>query len=506
MYFTCAEARVAVGEDDGDLETHDQDASADGFQAESSAVCDVTLNTAGDAIESTSAKPYCEVKDFVDGVGHAILGLDDPVSPNDGDIAPAQAWWDMLNNCEMINALYGDSASTADSCTEGTVVKADPPSRFDRAEGMYDNLDDATKTLVNDRWLWIYNEGGDEVDEWWDTASCAAMRVVVGVDNEPVSNAPDAASYCTMWDGLNADTDANTPGVQGTEAGQQRQATVFALGRAILGLSAQPSAQRWWDALTDPQRINVVYGNPLATEDADNDDATDETPVASAADRTKFQNDYVGLEDQSMVVREDLPTATTALLLRQGIDQNDAVNFNHDDDDGTTAEVPGHSVLAIVNAITNDIFDPPTPQMPGTSDQAVTEDDEFDPPYQSVGDWWEATGCQTMRLAVGDDNVSTDPAPEDDSNTPAVDESAVGIEPSIYCGHYPGSGNTPVISVETQAQVDKVGIALLNPISRIEPRYRIVTLGVGDVVTLSVDIYGLQNAKDDSLAASFDWT
>ena len=215
MYFTCAEARVAVGEDDGDLETHDQDASADGFQAESSAVCDVTLNTAGDAIESTSAKPYCEVKDFVDGVGHAILGLDDPVSPNDGDIAPAQAWWDMLNNCEMINALYGDSASTADSCTEGTVVKADPPSRFDRAEGMYDNLDDATKTLVNDRWLWIYNEGGDEVDEWWDTASCAAMRVVVGVDNEPVSNAPDAASYCTMWDGLNADTDANTPGGSG---------------------------------------------------------------------------------------------------------------------------------------------------------------------------------------------------------------------------------------------------------------------------------------------------
>ena len=43
-------------------------------------------------------------------------------------------------------------------------------------------------------------------------------------------------------------------------------------------------------------------------------------------------------------------------------------------------------------------------------------------------------------------------------------------------------------------------------ISRIEPGIRGITVSGGDTVTLSVDIYGLQNVKDNGLDGNFDWT
>ena len=284
MYLDCAEARVAVGEDNDALQTNDQDSVADGFQTEASSVCDVTLNTAGNAVETVSVKAYSDVKATADGVGQAILGLDSPGSPNAGDIARAEAWWDMLDATEWVDALYGDGAQDGDPTRDETATN--PLTRPEKAQAMYDGLDTVTKTLVNDRWLWIYNDGGDEVDEWWDTIDCAAMRVVVGEDNEPIANAP--TGFCQMWDA------AATPGSGGLNAAQEE--TVFPLGRAILGLPAQPSAQRWWDALTDAQRVNVVYGNPLGMVLSDHDDDPDTNdimvPVASDDDRMAVQNDY----------------------------------------------------------------------------------------------------------------------------------------------------------------------------------------------------------------------
>ena len=43
-------------------------------------------------------------------------------------------------------------------------------------------------------------------------------------------------------------------------------------------------------------------------------------------------------------------------------------------------------------------------------------------------------------------------------------------------------------------------------ISRIEATIRSVTVSGGDTVTLSVDIYGLQDAKDNGLGGTFTWT
>ena len=41
-------------------------------------------------------------------------------------------------------------------------------------------------------------------------------------------------------------------------------------------------------------------------------------------------------------------------------------------------------------------------------------------------------------------------------------------------------------------------------ISRIEPGIRGITVSGGDTVTLSVDIYGLQDAKDNGIGGAFD--
>ena len=225
----------------------------------------------GGATDTASLIAYgdlsADAKAQADEVGQAILGLDAPGSPNAGDIARAEAWWDMLDATEWVDALYGDGAQDGDPTRDDTATN--PLTRPEKAQAMYDGLDTATKTLVNDRWLWIYNDGGDEVDEWWDTIDCAAMRVVVGEDNEPIAGAP--TGFCQMWDA------AATPGSGGLNAAQEE--TVFPLGRAILGLPAQPSAQRWWDALTDAQRVNVVYGNPLGMVLSDHDD--DSTPLTT---------------------------------------------------------------------------------------------------------------------------------------------------------------------------------------------------------------------------------
>ena len=43
-------------------------------------------------------------------------------------------------------------------------------------------------------------------------------------------------------------------------------------------------------------------------------------------------------------------------------------------------------------------------------------------------------------------------------------------------------------------------------ITRIEPEFPMVVIGTGDRVLLSVDIFGAQNTKDNSLGATFEWT
>ena len=663
MYVTCAEARVAVGEDDGDLVI--MHTTADGVHAEGSAVCDATLNTAGDALESTSPKPYSEVKDLVDGVGQAILGLDDPGSMSSADNARAEQWWNSLNNCEMINALWGDGLG---ACTPGTpsqVTDAENPSLQNLAERPYNSmgemtgLDDDTKALVNDRWVWIYNDAGganedgtDAVVHWWDSTSCAMMRTAVGVDNEPVAadTLPNAANFCASWDRLN-----NTDPL--TEAGKGRQEKVFKHGRAILvhdvDMKPVPNVAVWWDAvgmLPDimidvvayDRRVLAVYGNPPMRDpyDDSNDDpdAGETVTTVTAEDIEVFAKNYgeltggIEVDAANTGLDTHLPGRITTMLERNGFDIDTPIGVDTDGD--TTDDMWYYSAKGIVDALANEVFDPPEPiedpfggegELGAGTDGTIEDDEEFDWPYTpegedgnkaaTVGDWWQDTDCRVMRLAVGEDNDYLD-AGAPNTAQQGDPSNAADPESSIYCGHYPGSGNMPVISVVAQMRVDTVGIALLGlsergrptfndeatgdptitgtaqvgseltahvgniddkqgdpndvgstltfayqwysgddkvgtnsskytiqpsvvnkrisveasfydgarqhearksaytttiagspgEISRIEATIRSVTVSAGDEVKLSVDIYGLQDSKDNDLAASFNWT
>ena len=60
--------------------------------------------------------------------------------------------------------------------------------------------------------------------------------------------------------------------------------------------------------------------------------------------------------------------------------------------------------------------------------------------YDNVVAWWESLTCTLMRVAAGDGNTHDPMSP--------------------YCGHFPGEGE-PVLSVDAQAHVYKVGTGLL---------------------------------------------
>ena len=432
-HLTCAEARIAVGEDSGALATGDFDTTESGFQTEPTDVCDATLNTDGDAVTSTSVKAYsgsgglsADAKTQVDEVGQAILGLSSAGSASSADNARAKAWWDSLSSGEeRVKALYGNNSSLvvpgdpSDDPGAGNLItvtrvylaslkysdiKSDLMFTFTRSGAEVSvGLDAASKALVpqvkeliNDRWQWIYDMGGMNDDNkaelvyWWDSIDTAQKRIAVGFDNQPTtSTAP--AEYGLKWDALNPDTDA---------AGKARNAKVFEVGQAILGQTVLPQVGAWWGTLSADQMVNVVYGSPLAMEDDPSDNVTNAMrTVAWEIERKAFQKMYADLT--GAVLHNNLPAVTQALLTRNsataGFDLNDndsatdnsvdnlsevTVGFDlNDDGDATDTDVDGvnetnfRGVKAIVDAIANELFDAPI-QLPGTTRVTVDSNGE----------------------------------------------------------------------------------------------------------------------------------
>ncbi|MCY4474817.1 MAG: hypothetical protein OXC83_05210 [Chloroflexi bacterium] len=618
-YLDCKEKRIAVG-----------DGNAAGVEGEGFCQTYDGIDDRGD-------------KARVDKVGVAILGRAecDTGTNIEAPNSRVNSWWDKLDGLERLNSLHGDgiTETAADFEDDDTTQIVDErfDERIERGRLPYAEFDSvdwgpATRGLVNDRWQWIYHNGGmnakgsAEVIHWWDSISCAARLVAVGEDND----ADMSNEYCASWEDLNPDADAGTLGHQGgTDAGQTRQARVLEIGQAVLDISPTvPDVVGWWATLDDQQKVNVVFGHPLATENADDPNAP-ETTVPKEKDRNTIKQ--IDFDASDVMIRSDgLPLATTELLERHGIK---AVEFDHDDDD-TSADVPGFGVLTIVNAIANELFDPPMMAAlnSGQEDQVVN-DNEFDWPYNaiskpaSVADWWDNLDCRTKRIAVGENNQYLEAAVPDSTTQDPTSDAKVA-ESSAYCRHFPGSDaaveddattagidESNILSEADQRRVEEVGTALLaldgpgrpsynseatgkpiisgvaqvgsrlmatkgtindpdeegtityrwfygdaseysesaplgegssyelkprdqhntikvvaffedghrfpesrvsdvtdeivgspGRITRIEPEFPTVVIGTGDRVLLSVDIFGAQNTKDNSLGATFEWT
>ena len=159
-YVDCAEARRSVGEDNEAItaqvynDPHTDEAET---TTEPSAVCEVVGEAGSEVVQVKAYSSLGDAQALVDKVGQALLGLDAPGSPMTADNAQAKAWWNLLSAEERVHALYGDNAQDGDPARDNTDTI--PLTRPERAQAMYDGLD--TKALVNDRWLWIYNDRGD---------------------------------------------------------------------------------------------------------------------------------------------------------------------------------------------------------------------------------------------------------------------------------------------------------------------------------------------------------
>jgi hypothetical protein len=160
--------------------------------------CELMRVAAGDGNTHDPSSAYCRhypgsdfpaakilgdaEKKFVDKIGMALLGWNDPgVYPPDYDYA--MRWWNVLNADQMVAALYGDEA-TADEA--------------EYAKKMYADLDPITKGRVNRAAMAI---GGadthDSVGAWWESLDCQLMRIAAGDGN---THDPSSA-YCAHYPG-----------------------------------------------------------------------------------------------------------------------------------------------------------------------------------------------------------------------------------------------------------------------------------------------------------------
>ncbi len=104
----------------------------------------------------------------------------------------------------------------------------------------------------------------------------------------------------------------------------------------------------------------------------------------------------------------------------------------------------------------------------------------------------------------GDDDDYSDPLPNDDvkGTSYVLAPSDVGKTIKALASFEDGLGDPEMrVSGLTTEIAGSAG-----EISRIEAAIRGVTVSADDIVTLSVDIYGLQDAKDNTIGATFEWT
>ena len=414
--------------------------------------------------------------------GMAILGegtveLNSELPPD--NTAAAKRWWNALNGPQMVAALWGNDVTIeGDAQLGGAAAVAD---YIYLTRRMYDDigepiqklaLDAASmaratriKNLINDRFALISGGSYDSAEEWWGSIGCLEMNIAVGADNEPRTD----SGFCVGFDELSKMQNR-------AEAIVSPKERVLKVGNAILGLPGLPRVAAWWDTLDEHQMVNVVYGK----YDGDGE------RVYTAEQRKLFQSMYDGL--RSAVYMVDLPGPTRDLLRRHGIsdapgfdvtgdgDTNDSVD--HDGQSGTN-QVEERNFIAlklVVDTIAAEIFDPPTAYMAWVRGTALFDspeanvgnpvgellnDKEYDPPHQSVADWWETLDCRTMRIAVGEDNNYLNEAQDPDGTSDSGDE--VPVETSVYCKHIPGHDDNPAndLTPEAQARVFEVGAALL---------------------------------------------
>ena len=188
---------------------------------------------------------------FVDVVGMALLGRDEPgtfLSPAE---AMATRWWNQLSPEQMVAALFGANATDDQAAA---------------AKNLYANLDDTTRMLVDDATAAIYGSGGfASVGAWWESLDCRLMRIAAGDGNTADSSSP----YCRHYPGSDfPESKILKPGY----LKRVNQLGMYLLRRASPGTFPTPSrqlARRWWNALNGEQMVASLHGESATAEQSE---------------------------------------------------------------------------------------------------------------------------------------------------------------------------------------------------------------------------------------------
>ena len=404
--------------------------------------------------------------------GQARGQTEDPPAETTPDNEAAMRWWDALDPEQRLAALHGDDEPTPEQTA---------------AENPYADLDMATKGLVNDAANAINgNVEFASVGAWWQSLDCRLKRVAAGDGNTEDADSP----YCDYYPGS-----GRTPLL-----GAEEKTRVDTVGLALLGrmdLGVYPSdiavAMRWWNALDAAQRVAALHGDAATLEPGQRaaaermyGDLDPETKwlvhrtTAGIVGATRFSS--VGAWWESLNCRQK--------RVATGDGNTDDPNRPY------CAHYPGSGVAPLLGAAEKDHVDTVGQALLGLMDPGVYPPDippvmqwwdafspdqkvaalhgdtatpqqstaarnvyaDLDPEtkrsvndaaveargpgqFDSVGAWWESLDCRRRRVAAGNGNTD-DPS-------------------SLYCAHYPGSGQSPTLGDMERPHVNAVGMALL---------------------------------------------
>lgn len=459
------------------------------------------LNTVTDGAGTATGKPL-EVNVFTHG--QAILGQ--KVLP---DVA---AWWATLNADQMVYVVYGnpplrvpydhdDDTGTLDVTTVTDADKKVFQKPYDMLTGIVpdtDHLPAVTIALLTRHLVDSsvdLNNDGDTTDTAVDhdddtatpdldeTAYYSAKAIVDAIAMElfdPPTQLPPATRVT-----IAAADGSRTISENGTTSEGDDNDFDWPYNSA----NKPANVADWWET-TDCRVMRLAVGQDNdyfhtaitavegvdANNDGDFEDAGDTAPVAAApVEESIYCAHFVGSGSPSraegdagvltMAAQQRVEEVGKALL---GLSEPGRPSFN-EPADGT----PTISGIAQVGAMLNSDGDPIT-DMDGVGDFS----------YQWLRDGDPISGATSKTYEV---------QPADVGKSISVRYSFTDDE------RYPESRTSAATSIIAGSPGE---------ISRIEGTIRSVTVSAGDEVTLSVDVYGLQNVKDNGLkdAAHIEWS
>ncbi len=448
-----------------------------------------------------------DLEEQVFEVGQAILFTNPDPLPN------VAAWWATLNADQMVNVVYGSPLLVEDGDSDATTARTPVAHENDRkmfqvpyamltGHVIFEDLHPATTVLLGRHG--ITDAPGFDADE-----SGAIDTATYDHDSDPdtVAVAENAViSTKTVVDTIAAELfDPPTqlpPATRATYAAADNSRTVNGsegddndFDWPYNSDNKAANVADWWET-TDCRVMRLAVGE-------DNDYFQNEI---TRAKHPTVTDDTTTTVDESM---ETIPAETSSIYCAHfpGHDDNTANDLSEEaqkrivevgrallnlDADRGEAEL-GITAANALHAGRPSFNEAATgmPTIAGTAQVGA----ELTSAKGNIADE-DGVGTFEYQWFSGDDPVGTD------SSTYTVQPTDVGksitVRYSFVDGErYPESRTSSATSVIAGSP---------GQISRIEPAIRSVTLSAGDEVKLAVDVYGLQNVKDNKLLADFDWT